>query len=141
MNLLFSASPHVAEIDEPHTAGRKFSKPSYVNEYHYYLASYNLTNSSQVSFVTTHPLSQVVGYHRLSLTFRPVVLAISSHFEPKFFSQAHGIPVWDDAMDTEIEALEKNHTWIIVSLPTGMADFNPVQAVQLHRAQPCTGPN
>uniref|UniRef100_A0A803PT59 Reverse transcriptase Ty1/copia-type domain-containing protein n=1 Tax=Cannabis sativa TaxID=3483 RepID=A0A803PT59_CANSA len=68
----------------PHTrSGRIVSKPSYLNEYHYYLDSHNLSNSTQVSFVTTHPLSQ------------------------------------DNAMDTEIEALEKNHTWIIVSLPEG----------------------
>uniref|UniRef100_A0A803P2P3 Uncharacterized protein n=1 Tax=Cannabis sativa TaxID=3483 RepID=A0A803P2P3_CANSA len=33
------------------------------------------------------------------------------------FTQAHGIPEWDNAMDHEIVALEANDTWTVVSLP------------------------
>uniref|UniRef100_A0A803QQI3 Reverse transcriptase Ty1/copia-type domain-containing protein n=1 Tax=Cannabis sativa TaxID=3483 RepID=A0A803QQI3_CANSA len=65
----------------PHTrTGRKINKPSYLNNYHCYLA--------------THP----------------------SIFSSQGSLSSSCIPEWDNAMGNEIDALEKNHTWIVVTL-------------------------
>ncbi|XP_019242470.1 PREDICTED: uncharacterized protein LOC109222582, partial [Nicotiana attenuata] len=40
-------------------------------------------------------------------------------FEPTTYSQVAPIPAWQDAMRKEFEALEANHTWDIVALPSG----------------------
>uniref|UniRef100_A0A803QQ29 Reverse transcriptase Ty1/copia-type domain-containing protein n=1 Tax=Cannabis sativa TaxID=3483 RepID=A0A803QQ29_CANSA len=96
--------------------GRSTHKPSYLNDYHCFLVANAFTPSFQGKSVTLYPLSEVVSYQRLSPAFRATVLAISSLFEPKLFSQAHGIPEWDNAMDTEIDAHENNDTWIVARL-------------------------
>ena len=41
----------------------------------------------------------------------------SCHPEPATFSQAVQLPVWREAMDKEIQALEKTRTWILTPLP------------------------
>ncbi|GKV19001.1 hypothetical protein SLEP1_g29301 [Rubroshorea leprosula] len=43
--------------------------------------------------------------------------AISNEDEPKSFSQAIQNPKWRQAMEDEIAALEKNHTWTLEPLP------------------------
>ncbi|XP_062092781.1 uncharacterized protein LOC133798499 isoform X3 [Humulus lupulus] len=73
--------------------------------------------SEELNFVTNHPLCKVLDYNCLSSSFRATVLAISSHSEPAYYHHAAGIPVWDLAMADEIDALERNQTWTIDSLP------------------------
>ncbi|KAF4373729.1 hypothetical protein F8388_010678 [Cannabis sativa] len=52
-------TPDLVPNNFSHTrSGRVVHKPSYLNEYHCYLASTNLSKLAKVSFVTTHPLSQ-----------------------------------------------------------------------------------
>lgn len=41
------------------------------------------------------------------------------HQEPASFSQAVQDLAWRAAMDNEIEALEKTHTWVLTPLPLG----------------------
>ena len=43
----------------------------------------------------------------------------SEFFEPRYFKEAINIPHWKKAMNKEIQALESNQTWDIVSLPIG----------------------
>nr|XP_009798318.1 PREDICTED: uncharacterized protein LOC104244565 [Nicotiana sylvestris]XP_016460825.1 PREDICTED: uncharacterized protein LOC107784245 [Nicotiana tabacum] len=45
--------------------------------------------------------------------------AASNISEPTLYSEAVKDPKWIDAMKAEIEALQNNHTWDIVTLPTG----------------------
>uniref|UniRef100_A0A803QCK0 Reverse transcriptase Ty1/copia-type domain-containing protein n=1 Tax=Cannabis sativa TaxID=3483 RepID=A0A803QCK0_CANSA len=72
---------------------------------------------AQPPLVIPYSISQVLNYSKLAPHFRATVLAISSHVELEFYHQARGIKLWDDAMNNEIDALERNHTWIVVSLP------------------------
>uniref|UniRef100_A0A803PM20 Reverse transcriptase Ty1/copia-type domain-containing protein n=1 Tax=Cannabis sativa TaxID=3483 RepID=A0A803PM20_CANSA len=112
-------NPDVVEAPIPsnsHRPVRLTKKPSYLQDYHCFLST-NTVQSHVLKCSTDHSLSDIVDYSRLSPKFRAIVLAISSHFEPKFFHQAKGIPVWDNAMDKKIAALESNGTWNIVSLP------------------------
>ncbi|XP_023751330.1 uncharacterized mitochondrial protein AtMg00820-like [Lactuca sativa] len=45
-------------------------------------------------------------------------LSDPSTVEPRLFSQAIKIPCWQQAMQTEYDALMRNNTWSIVSCPT-----------------------
>nr|CAD1834152.1 unnamed protein product [Ananas comosus var. bracteatus] len=46
-------------------------------------------------------------------------LGITSQIEPTTYSQAVQFPHWQAAMDAELQALQRNNTWSLVSLPAG----------------------
>ncbi|CAH9145017.1 unnamed protein product [Cuscuta epithymum] len=68
---------------------------------------------------TVYPLSNFINYEKFSLTHKAFLAAITSRDEPKYFSQAVQDPIWREAMQKEITALEENQTWILVNLPAG----------------------
>ena len=39
--------------------------------------------------------------------------------EPSLYKEASTNPLWQQAMDEEVQALEKTHTWDYVDLPLG----------------------
>eukprot|EP00253_Pinus_taeda_P008054 PITA_08054 len=39
--------------------------------------------------------------------------------EPQTYSEAKGIPEWEQAMEAELQSLQKNHTWTLSDLPAG----------------------
>ncbi|CAH9133273.1 unnamed protein product [Cuscuta epithymum] len=67
---------------------------------------------------TQYPISNFLNYERFSTKHRAFLVAISSHNEPKTFSQAVQNPLWREAMQKEIQALEENGTWTLVHLPS-----------------------
>ncbi|KAL5549057.1 hypothetical protein UlMin_004288 [Ulmus minor] len=69
----------------------------------------------------TKPPSYLLDYHcaLLSSSYRALVLSISTITEPSSFSQVIKVKEWQDAMDAELQALEENQTWSVVSLPDG----------------------
>ncbi|CAH9129521.1 unnamed protein product [Cuscuta epithymum] len=66
-----------------------------------------------------YPISKYISYEKFSCTHKAYLAAITSRDEPKYFSQAVRDPLWRDAMQKEINALEENNTWILVPLPPG----------------------
>ena len=44
---------------------------------------------------------------------------ILSHYEPQSYAEASSNPIWQKAMDDELQALNKTHTWDLVDLPNG----------------------
>lgn len=58
-------------------------------------------------------------YHCLSTSAQERIKSINSYTEPSSYKEAACIPEWVEVMKLEFEALSKNNTWDLVSLPTG----------------------
>ena len=57
---------------------------------------------------------------------------LHSVFEPQTYSEAKVIPEWEQAMDTEFQSLQKNHTWTLFDLPTGK---KPISCKWVHKVK------
>ena len=77
-----------------------------------YLQSYKCNTLS-----TRYPIANFVSSHKLSPSYSHFCNSIFALKEPQFYHQAVGDPNWEAAMVVELNALEQNHTWSIVSLP------------------------
>lgn len=68
---------------------------------------------------TKHPMTHYVSYHALSSSFDSFFISLSSILAPcsVFDSETLLQPRWRVAMEEEMSALEKNHTWELVDLP------------------------
>lgn len=62
--------------------------PTYLSDYHCYSTQPYCSLIPSPSTSTSHPISSFLSYHKLSQPYRTFVLAISSHTEPRSFSQA-----------------------------------------------------
>ena len=71
------------------------------------------------STLNPHPIYNFLSYHRLSSSHCAFVSALSSVTIPKNVQEALSHPGWRQAMIDEMTALESNHTWTLVSPPTG----------------------
>ena len=56
---------------------------------------------------------------KLSIPILFLFLILNMISEPKTYDEAVGDPLWQQAMNGEIAALERNHTWSLVPLPPG----------------------
>lgn len=68
---------------------------------------------------TRYPLANFVTYSNFSTAHAQFLAAVTMGIEPTRFSQAITDPNWCDAMRKEIDALEKNGTWVLEDLPHG----------------------
>ncbi|RVW92060.1 Retrovirus-related Pol polyprotein from transposon TNT 1-94 [Vitis vinifera] len=68
---------------------------------------------------TRYPLCNFVSYHRYSPQHRSFTAAISQDIEPTSYAEAASHSHWQEAMQSELAALEANHTWSLTSLPPG----------------------
>ncbi|GKD42806.1 retrovirus-related pol polyprotein from transposon TNT 1-94 [Tanacetum coccineum] len=71
------------------------------------------------SLGTKYPLANFVTYDEFSIAHTQFLAAVTMGNEPTRFSQAITGPNWRDAMHKEIDALEKNGTWVLEDLPHG----------------------
>ncbi|CAL1355789.1 unnamed protein product [Linum trigynum] len=66
-----------------------------------------------------YPLSAHVSYSRLTPSYRSFLAAVTSHDEPRSFSEAVRHPQLREAMIKEIAALVANGTWSLIQAPAG----------------------
>ena len=99
------------------------SRPTRVSKQPSYLKDYHCSLINSVAHVethsTSHPIQHFLSYDKLSPSYKLFSLSVSIISEPSSFAKAAEIPEWRAAMDCELEALEENKTWSIVSLPVG----------------------
>ena len=69
----------------------------------------NLHRSTSVSV----PPPYLTDYH--------CSFALSTLYEPHTYREAHTDPLWQQAMNEELDALHKNNTWDMVDLPLGQS--------------------
>jgi hypothetical protein len=68
---------------------------------------------------TRYPIANFVQYKNFSCGHRKLLAAVTSNVEPSTYKAAAKEERWRKAMQDEIIALERNHTWDIVDLPPG----------------------
>ena len=78
-----------------------------------------LTSSSSPNTGTRYPLNHYLSFSHFSPTQRAFLALITVQIEPKTYDKVVGNPLWQQAMNAEIAALERNHTWSLVPLPPG----------------------
>ncbi|CAM8965547.1 unnamed protein product [Rhodiola kirilowii] len=64
-----------------------------------------------------HSINKVLSYDHCSPAHKHFLGQVTLHKEPKTYSQAIKNPLWEAAMNKEIQALEHNNTWSIAALP------------------------
>jgi hypothetical protein len=64
-------------------------------------------------------MENFVGYSNLSLENQAFDFSLNKSIEPTSYSQAKHDTHWVDAMNEEMEALNRNHTWDLVDFPKG----------------------
>ncbi|OIT35889.1 hypothetical protein A4A49_61268, partial [Nicotiana attenuata] len=95
-------------------SGRVSKPPIWLTDYvHPSLPSTSASTSS------LYPIHKFISYSHLSPPFQSFLASFSSDLEPTSFSQAVKDDRWIKAMKLEIEALEQNNTWEVVTLPPG----------------------
>ena len=65
-----------------------------------------------------YPIQEYMSYNRLHPQYKAFICHINVVYEPQYFQQAIQFPEWKEAMAAEIKALEDNHTWSVVPLPS-----------------------
>lgn len=67
-----------------------------------------------------NPMSAYVSYASLSHSHKAYTMSLDVVPELNSFHEASQHTCWVEAMKKEIDALEKNQTWIIVDKPAGI---------------------
>lgn len=86
---------------------------------HHAPTSFLSQSSSTASGTTPYPLSEFISDSNFSPGQQVFLAAITAEVEPKHFAEAVLEDVWNDSMFEEVDALEEQHTWDIVTLPPG----------------------
>jgi len=68
---------------------------------------------------THHPISQFVSLHRLAPQHKAFITDVDSVVIPTLITEALENKDWVQAMKEEMNALKKNNTWEVVTLPMG----------------------
>ncbi|GAA0144177.1 transmembrane signal receptor [Lithospermum erythrorhizon] len=125
-----SAPNSATPLDEPPIDNKAFPAalgqrcrrpPSYLSDYIFHSARVihlisSLTPPSPFSGIW-FLITNYVSYNNFSVKYCSFLANVTSTIEPKTYKEVVKDQCWHKAMQVEIDALEKNHTWDIVALP------------------------
>jgi hypothetical protein len=89
-------------------------RPSYLSDY---VCTFSDSSSNLTSSGTPYPISSFHSLSQLSDSHSVFTLSLTQHTEPKSYLEACKLENWVKAMNSELEALTKTGTWVIVDLP------------------------
>lgn len=102
---------------------RQHHQPAYMKDYHCrFTHQYNdphATSSSSVESGIRFPIANYASCARFSDTHTEFLAAITAGTEPTTYKQASTHEHWRLAMQTELDTLQTNNTWCMMSLPLG----------------------
>jgi len=103
-------------------SSRAHNPPAYLEAYHCNLLSNTIHPSSLPASTSSaesckYHLSSYLSYQQLSSAHKHFALSLSSHPEPTNYDDAMCDENWKNAVKVELEALNKNNTWTLTSLP------------------------
>ena len=67
-----------------------------------------------VSYTSRYPVAHYMDIGKFSSAYAAYLSAIDSHIDPQTFQEASQVEAWRQAMNTELKALDDNHTWSLV---------------------------
>nr|KYP43110.1 Retrovirus-related Pol polyprotein from transposon TNT 1-94 [Cajanus cajan] len=111
-----SDQPNI-EINIPEirrTSQRVKNRPGYLQDYHCTLAASKVDQSSSTA---RYPISDYLPYTSYSAVQQSFVSTISSIIEPRSYQDAINHDCWKEAIRAELDALDKQKTWILTDLP------------------------
>ena len=104
----------------PRHSTRPTKPPSHFQDYQAHHAALLAPSAPPpITSSTCYPITRYVSYSHLSAPHTSFINNISQFVEPSTYEEARHHPHWVAAMNSEIHALEENHTWSLVPLPTG----------------------
>ena len=93
---------------------RQRHPPQHLSEYVCSLSSSSIdTITSSISY----PISSFHSFSNLSPSHHAYSLSVTHNSEPHTYLEASKHECWNNAMKFELDALERNGTWILVDLP------------------------
>ncbi|KAJ1703741.1 hypothetical protein LUZ63_003520 [Rhynchospora breviuscula] len=100
---------------------RSRQPPTRLQDYICYTAKCDPSYAHPTSAATSgtpYPIAHYVNCNKFSVAHRKFLAAVTAKKEPEHFGEAMKDSNWRKAMQTEIEALERNKTWSIEDLPS-----------------------
>ena len=89
-----------------------------------------LTRVPSVSRGTRYPLSHYLFFSHLSLSHCAFLANVSGQIELMSYAQAIRGLHWQHAIQAELKALQHNHIWILIPLPTS---HKPIGSKWVHK--------
>ncbi|KAL2239212.1 UNVERIFIED_CONTAM: Retrovirus-related Pol polyprotein from transposon RE2 [Sesamum indicum] len=96
-------SPDVPHLSSPRRSARNRQRHTWLNDF---VCNAKSTNAA-------------ISLSQTTSAYMSFVASLSVLQEPRSFTEAVVHPEWKDAMRSELDALEKNHTWELTTLPEG----------------------
>ena len=112
----------MTEIATKHTrkSQRQRLPPKHLSDY---VCSLSSSSADAIASGISYLISSFHSFSNLSPTHHAYSLSITHTSEPHIYQEASKHECWNNAMKFELDALEKNGTWIIMDLPE---DVSPI---------------
>ena len=109
-------APDIAETATEHIrrSQRQRHPPLHLSEY---VCSLSSSSVDTITSCISYPISSFHSFSNLSPSHHAYSLSVTHNSEPHTYLEASKHECWNNAMKFELDALERNGTWILVDLP------------------------